>query len=104
MGTVERIVREFGDAGVETTLRVDGRSYRAFAYPSPGRFGARVRWNLYELTDGTRSPLRGVTFGIAEGVREAVEDMLRAAESHASTGQTDPVHRPGLTFRPSPEI
>jgi hypothetical protein len=107
LGTVERIIREFGSTGVETSFEVSGRRYRAFAYASPGRFGSRVRWNLYE-SDETGSAeaggVRGVTFGIAEGVQEAVEDMVRAAEAHARNGSREPVNRRSLTFRPSPEI
>lgn len=105
MGTVERIIREFGRTGVETSFEVSGRRYRAFAYSSPGRYGSRVRWNLYESDEsGPGEAVRGVTFGIAEGVQEAVEDMVRAAEAHARNGSREPVNRRSLTFRPSPEI
>ncbi len=104
MTTAERIIREFGESGVETSFQVDGREYRAFAYPSPGRYGSRIRWNLYEAGASPDRPSHGVTFGIADGVQEAVEDLIVAAKLHATTGASNPVCRTGLTFRPSPDL
>ncbi len=101
MGELEQILREFGETGVETSFVVEGRTYRVFAYPSPGRDRARVRWNLYEVEDGRGEKIRGLTFGIADGVREAMADVVEAARQHARSGEAPgPVRRP-LTFRPT---
>jgi hypothetical protein len=97
--SVESILNEFDAKGVETTLTVRGKTYRVFAYESPGRSGPRVRWNLYEVEKGSR--VRGVTFGIASGAREAMEDLVRAAESHARGAE--PVRPAARTFRPGPQ-
>ena len=99
--TIERMLHDIGATGGEASLTVGSRAYRVFAYPSPGRGGARVRWNLYEVDDGAR--LRGLTFGMAAGVREAVAEVLRAARRHARTGTVEPPRRRALTFRPSPQ-
>lgn len=103
MRTIDRIIGEFGETGVETTFKVSDQDYRVFAYPSLGRYGSRIRWNLYELDEGGRVSGQGLTFGIADGVREAVEDVVRAAELHASTGRVSPLQRGVRTFRPSPD-
>ncbi len=103
MRTIERIINEFGEAGVETTFKISDRNYRVFAYKSLGRYGSRVRWNLYELDEVGRVSNQGLTFGIADGVREAVEDVVRAAEQHATTGHVSPLQRGLRTFRPSPD-
>ena len=101
MGNLEQILREFGETGVETSFVVEGKTYRVFAYPSPGRDRAHVRWNLYEVEDGRGERIRGLTFGIADGVREAMADVLEAAREHARSGKApEPVRHP-LTFRPS---
>ena len=102
MSTLDQILREFGETGVETSFAVDGKMYRVFAYPSPGREGAHVRWNLYEVEEGREQRIRGLTFGIADGVREAMQDVLDAARQHARSGQAPAPTRRPLTFRPTP--
>ena len=47
--------------------------------------------------------LKGLTFGIAEGVREALEDVVRSAEEHALFGEVQRPRRATLSFRPSPQ-
>ncbi len=85
---------------VEQTIEIGRNSYRVFAYRSPGRGGARVRWNLYALEDDGAHQ-RGLTFGIAASVQEAMEQVHLAARVHAATGTTRPL-RAARTFRPGP--
>ena len=101
MSTLERILHEFGETGVETSFVVDGKTYRVFAYPSPGRDRAHVRWNLYEVRDDRGERIRGLTFGIADGVREAMQDVLEAARQHARSGRAPEPSRQPRTFRPT---
>jgi hypothetical protein len=100
MDDVERLVRQFGKEGVETSFAVGDRSYRVFAYPSPGRGATCVRWNLYEADASGRRLVRGLTFGVSDGVRAAFEDVVQAARTHARTGAVS--ERAPRTFRPSP--
>lgn len=102
MVTLEKILSQFGEAGLETSFRVQGKTYHVFAYPTPGHGNPGIRWNLYETQAGEEAPLRGVTFGIALGVREAMEDVLRAAEEHRRFGKVETTRRPPLSFRPAP--
>lgn len=102
MGTLDEILSQFSDAGLETSFQIQGKTYHVFAYPSPGHGNPSIRWNLYVDTPGEDSHLRGVTFGIAEGVREAMEDVLRAAEEHHRLGAVIPTRRRAFTFRPAP--
>lgn len=100
MDAIERLVRQFGKEGVETSFEVDDRAYRVFAYPSPGRGATCVRWNLYETDRSGHRLVRGLTFGVADGVRAAFEDVVQAARLHARTGAVE--ERAPRTFRPSP--
>lgn len=105
MSTIEQIMRQFTEAGLETAFEVCGHRYQVFAYRSPGA-GQRapsVRWKLYELDGTSGRAVRGLTFGMAEGVREALEDVMRSAEEHAQRGVTSAPRRAGLSFRPSPQ-
>ncbi|RMG48949.1 MAG: hypothetical protein D6718_00755 [Acidobacteria bacterium] len=102
MADLERLVREFDDTGVESTFSVGSRTYQVFLYPSPGRDRPRVRWNLYLVDPSGRSPVRGLVFGVAPDVREAIADVERAAAEHAATGEIDPLRSRTRTFRPGP--
>lgn len=95
MNVVDKICQEFGDEGVETSFDCAGRTFHVFAYSSPGRYGPRVRWNLYTVDEGGK--LRtGLCFGMAKGVREAMEEVIRAAENHSRHEGNSRT----LTFRP----
>lgn len=102
MADLEQLVREFDDSGVETTFSVGRRTYQLFIYSSPGRDNPRVRWNLYEIDPAGRKPVRGLIFGVAPGIREALVEVERAAAEHAATGEIDPTRRLARTFRPEP--
>ncbi|MBP7148646.1 MAG: hypothetical protein KBD01_14000 [Acidobacteria bacterium] len=103
MNAIEQILQQFGDGGVEASFRVSGKTYHVFAYRSPNGGRPGIRWNLYEVRGGSEPRLRGLTFGIASGVREAMEDVVHAAEEHADTGFVAPVRARTFTFRPSPQ-
>lgn len=103
MSTIEEIMREFTETGVETAFQVGSRTYQVFAYKSPGKAGPSVRWKLYELEGKPGGALKGLTFGIAEGVREALEDVVRSAEEHALFGEVHRPRRATLSFRPAPQ-
>ncbi|NJN65049.1 MAG: hypothetical protein HC882_09335 [Acidobacteria bacterium] len=99
MDEVGDILAQYGKRGVETTFKVAGRTYHVFAFPSPGKEGTQVRWNLYAIDEESGRPSCGLSFGMARGVREAMEEVVEAAREHAK-GATPP--RPARTFRPSP--
>ncbi|GEM_PF-5655745 len=102
MNLVQEIIAQFGSGGVDTTFEIDGRTYHVFAYPSPGRDGPRIRWNLYQVDDGRKGMMHGLTFGLADGVREALEDVVGTAKRHARDQRGE--HPPNAAgFRP-PEI
>lgn len=90
-----------GERSVDTSFTVGGHRYHVFAFPTPGRRRPGVRWNLYEVESECSGRMRGVTFGLASSVDEALEAVARAAERHAETGETGQERR-ALTFRPSP--
>jgi hypothetical protein len=104
MEPLDDIIRQYGAEGVETSFKVGGRTYRVFAFPTPGRGGDEVRWNLYSVEDGRSEPLRGLTFGLARGVREAMEEVVEAAREHAQSSRPRDEKGRGkrpLSFRPS---
>lgn len=104
MGMVDKILREFSESGVEKDFTVSGKDYRVFAYRSPRRDRECVRWNLYAIRNGKSEKLHGLTFGIADGVREAIEDVVQAASEHAVTGRVSPVRsRQSSGLRPAPQ-
>lgn len=103
VSTVEEIMRQFGENGVETHFRVGKKTYQVFAYQSPGPPGPNIRWKLYELADDGSGSLRGLTFGVAEGVREALEEVVRSAQEHARFGLPPRPQRTLLSFRPGPQ-
>ncbi|GAB4225959.1 MAG: hypothetical protein Kow0062_28230 [Acidobacteriota bacterium] len=101
MNALEEILSKYGSRGVETTFKVAGRTYQVFAFPSPGNQGPQVRWKLFSVDESTGRPLRGLSFGMARGVREAMEEVIEAAREHA--GVSSGVRRPASArgFRPS---
>ncbi len=90
-----------GERSIDTSFTVGGHRYHVFAFPTPGRRGPGVRWNLYEVESERSGRMRGLTFGMASSVDEALEAVARAAERHAETGETGQERR-AATFRPSP--
>lgn len=96
---VDEILGQYNSRGVETSFKVAGRTYHVFAFPSPSKDGPLIRWNLYELGDDGSKPMRGLSFGMAKGVREAMEEVVEAAREHASG--SSPI-RAVRSFRPSP--
>jgi hypothetical protein len=98
----ERLVRA-GESCVDTTFSVGGRRYHVFAFPTPGRRRQQVRWNLYEVVPGPDERLRGLTFGLATTVDEALDTVVMVAERHERTGEVERDARRGaFTFRPLP--
>jgi hypothetical protein len=62
-----------------------------------------VRWNLYEIVPGADEQLRGLTFGLAASVDEALDAVVKVAERHERTGEVErDAHRAAFTFRPLP--
>ncbi|MCU0254172.1 MAG: hypothetical protein MUE47_06490 [Acidobacteria bacterium] len=62
-----------------------------------------MRWNLYEVMPGPDSRLRGLTFGLAKTVEEALDVVVRVAERHERTGEIEQDRRrQPFTFRPLP--
>jgi hypothetical protein len=109
MEPLERILELCGEEGVETTFRIGERSFHVFAFPSPGRDGNVYRWNLYEAEGSTGRPMRGLSFGLANDVREAMEEVFLAARRHVrgveqevgpSVAGGEP--RAARSFRPTP--
>jgi len=91
----------FKDGRLDASFEVAGRRYRCFAFRASGRGGSCVCWRLY-AEDGPRDErVRGLTFGVARGLDEAVADLVRAAHEHAERGDVGASR--GLTFRPSPQ-
>ncbi len=103
MGMIQDMLEQFREGGLETSFQVGRRRYHCFAYQSPARGGPLIRWNLYAVDEGGGARLRGLTFGVARGVQEAVTDLVRAAEHHAKTGAIGGPRGSALTFRPSPQ-
>lgn len=103
MSQIQEMLEQFRDGGLETSFRVGRRRYHCFAYRSPGRGEDLIRWNLYAVEEGGGERLRGLTFGVARGVQEALTDLVSAAERHAKTGVVGGPQRSALTFRPSPQ-
>jgi hypothetical protein len=92
-----------GESGVDTSFSVEGRRYHVFAFPTPGRRQAQVRWNLYEIVQGPEERLRGLTFGLASSVEEALDAVVKVAERHVRTGEVErDARRAPFTFRPLP--
>lgn len=102
MSTVDDIMRQFTETGVEAAFQVADRRYQVFAYKSPGKSGSTVRWKLYEVTKAGKIATQGLTFGMADGVREALEDVVRSAEEHALFGEVPRPASRTFGFRPSP--
>ncbi len=101
MNALEQILSQYAAQGVETTFKIAGRTYQVFAFPSPGKQGPLVRWNLYTVDEATGRPLRGLSFGMARGVREAMEEVIDAAREHAGTRSGAPRDEErATTFRP----
>ena len=102
VNALDQILSRYGSGGVETTFKVAGRTYQVFAFPSPGKQGPLVRWNLYAVDETTGRPMRGLSFGMAPGVREAMEEVIEAAREHAGIRSEDTA-RPASArgFRPS---
>ncbi len=94
---LDELLRNFGRMGLEQSFEIEGRAFRVFAYPSPGRGGTSVRWNLYE--EARRPALRGLSFGIAPDVRQALEAVVESASEHAREEPCAPPRR-AYTFRP----
>ncbi|MCU0230162.1 MAG: hypothetical protein MUC67_02165 [Acidobacteria bacterium] len=92
-----------GENSVDTSFSVGERQYHVFAFPTPGRRQPQVRWNLYEVMPGPDSRLRGLTFGLAKTVEEALDVVVRVAERHERTGEIEQDRRrQPFTFRPLP--
>lgn len=104
MLNIDRLLSKGDPQGLEQSFKVGERSYHVFAFTSPGRSGPRIRWNLYEGTVVDPCPRRGLSFGIAQDMREALEDVVRAAERHARCGSAAPLSGEGFTFRPPPSL
>ncbi|MCU0222698.1 MAG: hypothetical protein MUF27_01210 [Acidobacteria bacterium] len=92
-----------GESGVDASFNVGGRRYHVFAFPTPGRRRPQVRWNLYEVVPGPDERLRGLTFGMAPTVEEALDAVVKVAECHEQTGEVaHDERRAAFTFRPLP--
>lgn len=103
MGSVRERLAGAGESGVDTSFRVGSRRYHVFAFPTPGRNRPQVRWNLYEVVPGSEERLRGLTFGLATSVDEALDAVVKVAERHEQTGEVErDTRRSAFTFRPLP--
>jgi hypothetical protein len=92
-----------GESSVDTSFCVGERRYHVFAFPTPGRRRPSVRWNLYEVVPGPDQRLRGLTFGLAGSVDEALDAVVKVAERHVRTGVIErEAQRGPFTFRPAP--
>jgi hypothetical protein len=93
---VDQLLWQYSRGSVDTSFSVGERTYVVRAVATPDQSGPGIRWSLYEIgAAGERGP--GLCFGMAEGVREALEDVVDAAREHA----TRPARRRRVaTFRP----
>lgn len=103
MASAKELLAGVGESSVDTTFCVGGRRYHVFAFPTPGRRRPQVRWNLYEVVQGPDERLRGLTFGLATNVDEALDAVVKIAERHERTGEVERgARRTAFTFRPLP--
>ena len=103
MASAKELLAGAGESSVDTSFCVGGRRYHVFAFPTPGRRRPSVRWNLYEVVPGPDERLRGLTFGLAASVDEALDAVVKVAERHERTGDVErEAQRGPFTFRPLP--
>lgn len=103
MASAKELLAGAGESSVDSSFSVGGRRYHVFAFPTPGRRRPSVRWNLYEVVPGSEDRLRGLTFGLAASVNEALDAVVKVAERHERTGEIErDAGRGTFTFRPLP--
>jgi hypothetical protein len=100
---IEDMLGQFSDDGLTASFSVGPNQYRCFARRVTGRGGSRILWGLYEVEEASGEPVRGLTFGFASAARDALADLVTAAEEHSRTGAISGPPRSARTFRPSPQ-